>query len=155
MKITHNQRLLAWLIFGLAVMVGILMLLPHVTPESGGTTTQQKVVTPSADTFAPLSQNAVTLNTGNPANDRLLALPEHQQAEFLGMAAQEGCVGARAFYMGMYSKDDSAFWSVGCTDGRNYAIKISSDASGSTKVLECSMLKLVANVNCFEKFNKQ
>jgi hypothetical protein len=68
------------------------------------------------------------------------------------MVVEEGCIGTRAFNMGINSKNNSAFWSVGCTNGREFAVEIFSDSVGSTKVLECPMLKIVAHVNCFEKF---
>jgi len=69
----------------------------------------------------------------------------------LGKAAGEGCIGNRAFYMGI-SKDRSAFWSVGCTDGSSYEVEIAADSVGTTTILECSILRAVAKVNCFEEF---
>jgi hypothetical protein len=93
-------------------------------------------------------------STGNEANDRLLALPKSEQALMLGRAAGEGCVGNRAFYMGI-SKDRTASWSVSCTDGNSYAVQIDADSVGTTSILDCSILKAVAKVNCFEKFASQ
>jgi hypothetical protein len=114
------------------------------------------VVWLALDSYSPTSkssyQDVPSFSTKNPSNDKLLAMSEPQQAKFLGMVVEEGCVGARAFYMGTYSKDNSAFWSVGCTNGRKYAVQIFSDSVGSTKVLECEMLKMVAHVSCFQKF---
>jgi hypothetical protein len=80
-------------------------------------------------------------------------MSESEQAKFLALVVEEGCLGTKAFYMGSYAKDNSAFWSVGCGNGKAYEVQIAADSAGSTKVLECSVLKAIAHVNCFEKFN--
>ncbi|MFZ0881873.1 MAG: hypothetical protein WAN14_00625 [Candidatus Acidiferrales bacterium] len=97
---------------------------------------------------------AATKSTGNEANDRMLALPKSEQALMLGKVTGEDCVGNRAFYMGI-SKERSAFWSVGCTNGNSYEVEIDADSVGSTTILECSVLKAVAHVDCFKKFTSQ
>lgn len=116
-----------------------------------------------------------SFNTGNPTNDKLLALPQSEQASVLGTIAGAGCVGNRAFYMGMFSgvqpgqtkkeqqlaailqmdHSHSAFWSVGCTNGASYEVEISVDDAGSTKVVDCSVLKAVAHSDCFVRFKNQ
>lgn len=67
----------------------------------------------------------------------------------------EKCVGSEAFFMGMYKNEHSAFWSVRCTNGASYAVSIEANATGSTKVLDCRLLRSVAGVSCFTKFNEQ
>jgi hypothetical protein len=94
-----------------------------------------------------------TWHTGNVAQDRLAAFTESEQAAFLGEAVQEGCVGTRVFFMGTDHEND-AFWSVGCANGQSYSVEIHPDSTGSTQVLECSVLKAVAGVTCFTKFAK-
>jgi hypothetical protein len=138
--------------FGLVALIFIILFLetivfrtpesPHVAPAPG----------PLVHQSNPASQNAGTL-AGNASNYRLLALPEDQQAAFLGMAVQEGCIGRRAFYMGSYTKDNRAFWSVGCSNGKEYEVTILSDAIGTTTVTDCSFLRIVGHMNCFEKVN--
>jgi len=100
------------------------------------------------------SSGPSTGHTGNEAHDRLSLLAPVQQARFLGKIISEGCIGTRAFYAGM-ANDHSTFWSVVCANGDSYQIQINSDARGSTRVLECSVLKAIANVNCFERFPNQ
>jgi len=73
-----------------------------------------------------------------------------QQAKALGQVAGEGCAGKTAFFMGMLP-DNRASWSVLCTNGKSYNVSISPDAGGSTKVLECSVLKTIGRVDCFKK----
>lgn len=90
-------------------------------------------------------------HTGNAAQDMLIAYTESEQAAFLGMAVGEGCVGTQAFFMGMDHKND-AFWSLRCADGQSYGVEIHPDSTGSTQVLECSILKAVAGTDCFTKF---
>ena len=86
--------------------------------------------------------------SGNPAHDRLYSLPVDSQAGFLGKAVGEGCVGQRAFYMGMDAKL-SAHWSVACVGGKSYEVRLNADATGSTDVVDCAVLRRV-KVNCFE-----
>lgn len=92
-------------------------------------------------------------STGNIAHDRLMGLSAAGQALILGQAVDEGCVGDSAFYMGMYQQE--AMWSVGCTNGKSYEVKLAADAVGTTEVLDCSVLKAVAHVNCFVKLSDQ
>jgi hypothetical protein len=87
----------------------------------------------------------------NIANARLLKFSSSEQASFLGLAVGEGCRGVKAFYMGS-SKRDEAFWSVKCSDSRKYAVMISPDSTGSTRVMECSLLKAVNAGECFKRF---
>lgn len=94
-----------------------------------------------------------SMSTGNEANDRMLALPESEQASNLGKVVNEGCVGKRAFYMGTSPTDHSAFWSVGCKNGKKYLVQIEADATGSTKVLECGLYKAVTKMSCFTKLD--
>jgi len=53
--------------------------------------------------------------------------------------------------MGSSPADRSAFWSVGCKNGSSYLVQIDADATGSTKVLECGVYKLVTKMSCFTK----
>jgi hypothetical protein len=93
-------------------------------------------------------------NTGNPAHDRLMALGASAQALLLGQIAGEGCSGDSAFYMGM-DKETNAYWSVRCTNGRSYQVQIQPNATGSTAIMDCDVLKAVARVSCFAKFDQQ
>lgn len=120
----------------------------------GGSHENQPATTPPSQAPAPRSpQNAFSI--GNPANDKMLALLPSEQASALGDVVKAGCVGNRAFYMGMSRKDHSAYWSVGCTNGKSYEVEIHADQAGSTRVLDCAILKLVAKVSCFVRFSDQ
>jgi hypothetical protein len=57
-----------------------------------------------------------------------MAHSENEQALLLGQVVQKGCVGSRAFYMGM-DKELDAYWSVSCTNGASYQVQISADAT--------------------------
>ena len=94
-----------------------------------------------------------TPSTGNIAHDRLMGLSAAGQALILGRAVAEGCVGDRAFYMGMYKKE--ALWSVGCTNGKSYEVKLAADAMGSAEALDCSVFKAITHLNCFVKLGDQ
>lgn len=95
----------------------------------------------------------VESSTGNIAHDRLMGLSAAGRAVVLGQAVGEGCIGDRAFYMGMYEKE--ALWSVGCTNGKSYEVKLAADAMGTAESLDCSVLKAIAHVNCFVKLGDQ
>lgn len=125
---------------------------------------------PTPDNSSESQQQPAVFKTGNPASDRLLALPQSQRAAVLGTIAGEGCVGNRAFYSGIYtgksagqtkterqlatimSMGHNAFWSVGCVNGESYEIEIDADAAGSARVLNCATAKIL-NVNCFVRFS--
>ena len=93
--------------------------------------------------------------SGNPANDRLLARSSAEQANLLGYVVGEGCTGRDAFYMGMQKSGRIAACSIRCSDGRDFTVMIRPDSGGSTMVQECSVLKALAHVECFKKFDEQ
>jgi hypothetical protein len=128
----------------LIVPVGIIILTIVVNTSS---TTKQ----PTKSDVKPVERIA---STGNVAHDQLMTHTQREQAFLLGQIAQEGCVGNRAFYMGM-DKERDAYWSVGCTNGASYQVQIKPNATGSTRVLECSVLRAVAKINCFARLGDQ
>lgn len=156
-------------VWGVVAVVVIVVCLVILGRSTGCDSNQDQAVQQQA----PLAPRVQAFNTGNPANDRLLALPQSDQAAALGAIAGEGCVGYRAFYMGIFSSksphqtkeeqrlaailsmDHEAFWSVGCTNGASYEVGISADAAGSTKVLDCSVLRAIAKTDCFVRFKDQ
>jgi hypothetical protein len=81
-------------------------------------------------------------------------MSDSAKALFLGKVAGEGCVGTEPFFMGM-NKERGAFWSVRCANGSSYQVRINPDSVGSTDVISCSLLKSVANVKCFVRFEDQ
>ncbi len=89
-------------------------------------------------------------SSGNKAHDMLTALPAGQRAAALGYVVGEGCRGKTAFFMGM-EEDKSALWSVACVNGKSYAVMLDPDARGTTIVLECNVLRIIAGTDCFKK----
>jgi hypothetical protein len=90
--------------------------------------------------------------SGNPINDRLLALPSAEQAKTIAQNVGQGCVGTSAFPMGVVSTDkwkSLAYWSVRCKDGRSFAIQISPNAQ--IFVVDCQTLRANGK-ECFKKF---
>jgi hypothetical protein len=95
------------------------------------------------------AQKAVS---GNPVNDRLLAMPPAQQAKTLAKNVGHGCVGTSAFPMGVVSTDKwkaLAYWSVHCKDGRSFALQIAPNAEAF--VIDCRVLQANGK-DCFKKF---
>lgn len=130
-----------WWILVIAIGFGfIVMLIVLPNPINNSTTTPTRSNLPAAE------------RTGNKAHDLLMTLSEQQQMRILSQSfIDEPCVVNRIFYQGM-SKDLTAFWSVGCTNGRSYQISIYADEKGTSKCLDCAILKYMTNVDCFVKF---
>ena len=114
------------------------------------------ILTNNSKVTTPLPTDAAQApSTGNILNDKLLALTEKNQEVALGkIIVEEECGPNRVFFMGMDKMND-AFWSVGCASGQSYEVEIHPDAVGSTKELNCSTLRAIAHVNCFERFSEQ
>jgi len=92
--------------------------------------------------------------SGNPTNDRLLALPPARQAHTLAGSFRRGCVGVSAFPMGVTAIGKgrgNAYWSVRCKNGKSYVVQIAPDAKGTAVVADCRVLQGTGK-ECFKKF---
>lgn len=93
--------------------------------------------------------------SGNPAHDRLLGVSESKRTAVLTMlvlSSNNDCSNVtRTFFQGM-NDERAVFWNVACSNGSSYAVMIESDAEGSSKTLDCGVLKLVTGVECFKRF---
>ena len=57
----------------------------------------------------------------------------------------------RNFFQG-FDKDHNAFWNVACRNKKSYVIMIKNDKVGSTKIMDCGVLKMLKAGECFKKF---
>jgi hypothetical protein len=92
--------------------------------------------------------------SGNPTNDRLLAMPEPQQAELLAKSFRHGCIGVEAFPMGVTTSGRAkgyAYWSVRCKNGKSYAVQIAPNPKGTAVIVDCKALE-GTGCECFKKF---
>ena len=97
-----------------------------------------------------------TPSTGNIAHDLLSTKPADVRAAFLGRvvaSSGDSCTGTKTFFMGLNPKDNEAYWSVGCTNGKSYEVAIKADATGHTSVVDCAVMKAMADVDCFVKLD--
>jgi hypothetical protein len=96
---------------------------------------------------------AATSAFANPSHNKLLQLSTAQRNELFTIWARgENCGSVtRTFFQGQAS-DDTAFWSIRCSNGVSYQVAVYPDANGSTKILECGFLKRVAKLDCFTKY---
>jgi hypothetical protein len=146
-----------WLsIMGVFLIVIIMVsVMNHDSDESSSKVSPAVQVQPQASQVqSPAAQvkSPTVKPTGNIAHDQLISFPPEVQMFALSrVLTDEHCNANRVYYQGM-SKDHTAFWSVGCANGRSYEVSIYADKKGSTKVLDCATLKAVAGTNCFEKF---
>jgi hypothetical protein len=93
-------------------------------------------------------------SSGNPRNDRLLALPQPQVAQALGNSFRRGCIGVEAFPMGVTSSGRAkgyAYWSVRCKNGKSYVVQIPPNSKIPPLVEDCSVLQGTGH-ECFKKF---
>jgi hypothetical protein len=92
--------------------------------------------------------------SGNPRNDRLLAMPEGQVAQALGNSFRRGCIGLEAFPMGVTTSGRAkgyAYWSVRCKNGKSYAVQIPPNVKSPATVVDCQALAGTGH-ECFKKF---
>ena len=90
----------------------------------------------------------------NPAHQKILGLNENQRQQLLSSYMQksgEKCSVVRTFYQGA-TKEGDVFWNVKCKSGGAFVIMIENNASGSTNILDCDLLKQVGGGECFKKF---
>ena len=93
--------------------------------------------------------------TGNKTHNMIVDFSEPKRLLlFSKFLEEEKCIANRAFYMGS-AKDNMAFWSVACDNGKSYEISIEANETGSTKILPCSTLEALTNVKCFQRFEDQ
>lgn len=94
------------------------------------------------------------VSIANPADTMISSMREDVRREFLSEFLQssgEACKVTRTFRQGETSNGD-VFWNVGCRDGSPLVILMHNNASGTTRILECSVIRAVAGTNCFEPF---
>jgi hypothetical protein len=95
-----------------------------------------------------------TAKTPNHYNEVLTSASASDQAWMLGKTVGGSCSGHDAYFMGSGKSGiskDWAFWSVRCSDGREFEVGIPAD--GPAKILECSTLESLRAGKCFRKID--
>jgi hypothetical protein len=91
----------------------------------------------------------------NEAHQRMTAMSASERNSFLTRYLQssgERCDSVtKAFFQGS-SKQGQAFWNAACRNGKAYLIMINNDATGSSRIMDCSLLKAVNAGECFKPF---
>ena len=67
--------------------------------------------------------------------------------------SKEDCdIVVRNFFQG-FEPEGGAFWNVTCENGKSYMILIENDARGSTRVMDCTLIKSLTKGRneCFKK----
>jgi len=90
----------------------------------------------------------------NEAHNLLMQMSPHKRSQTLAhllAASGKDCDQAiRSFFQG-FDKDKAPYWNVECSKGTEYNIQIIDDNLGSTRILECSVMKALG-IECFKKF---
>ena len=97
---------------------------------------------------------ALTVANANPAHDKLVSMSEANRNALLARFMQssgEACERVtRSFYQGS-DKTGSAFWNVMCESGSDFSVMVYNNATGSTKIVSCAILKSVGSP-CWKRF---
>ena len=84
----------------------------------------------------------------------MAALPESERNFFFTKylnASGENCDSVlRNFYQGNFKRE--AFWNVECQNKNSFVISVSADKNGSSKIMNCNLLKTINGGECFKKF---
>ncbi len=106
----------------------------------------------------------IVLASDNGAQDYLMTLTPKGQAQMLGKAVGEGCIGKVAFYQGSVGDHTSspqdapilpghehdAIWSVKCSNGKSFSVSV--HPGGDSQILDCKMLETIGGGHCFKKY---
>ena len=96
---------------------------------------------------------AAHADEGHNFHKYLLSLSESERNKRLTellVQVPDRCVVVRNFFRGLDPKG-AAMWSAGCENRKAYAIMILDDPKGSTRILDCKVMRERANVDCFSK----
>jgi hypothetical protein len=83
---------------------------------------------------------------------KLVAVSEKERNDRLSVVVvAESCRVIRSFFQG-FDPSGGAHWNVACSNGKAFVVLINNDARGSTRVMECEILKITGGRECFKKF---
>ena len=88
----------------------------------------------------------------NDANSMLLMMSDAEVAKELGRnlsANGKSCRATDTFYMGDDS-DNAAYWSVACSNGKEYIVQI--DTRAKVKIMSCSTAAALS-ISCWKKLD--
>jgi hypothetical protein len=105
-------------------------------------------------TKKPVVKQSTVPTTGNKAHDMLVKMSDGERTMALGALlkeSNESCIAKSSFFQGV-DEDNAAYWSVACSGGEDYSIQVAADGDGSTRILECGIMKAIG-VECFKKFD--
>jgi len=95
-----------------------------------------------------------TAAAANPAHNKISSMSDHdRQVVFAKLLTNSGdrCQSAsKTFFQGS-DKAGNAYWSVQCAGAKAYQIQIKNNSTGSTKILDCAVMKAANLGACFKK----
>lgn len=101
---------------------------------------------------APITQ---AVGIRNKANELLLSQVDAERNKTLAALVNRSDMKCerviRNFFQGVDPATGDAFWSVECPNKSSFALLVNSDASGSTLILDCDVVKKQEGTKCFEK----
>jgi hypothetical protein len=88
-------------------------------------------------------------NGRNPAHDQFVKLTMANRLEAF-RRIETGCTHRDHEWLGI-ANDNSSYWRLDCAGGTAYLIRIQGDAQGTTKSVECSVLRAIGATDCYKK----
>lgn len=83
-------------------------------------------------------------SAGNKAHDRMRVLTILERNELFTKINNDGCRVSDHEFLGLDRERKTSFWRLDCDDQKAYMLTIRADDGGSTRTLECSVLKAVS-----------
>ncbi|MEZ5543002.1 MAG: hypothetical protein R3F42_13315 [Pseudomonadota bacterium] len=91
----------------------------------------------------------------NEVSTQLEAMPAPERANALaGVLRQSGrdCSNVFRIFLQGHDSGDVAFWNVTCSNGKSYNILVNPDPDAQTAIIDCSDMRAIAGIDCFEQF---
>ena len=139
----------------MAVILSIVAIVILIVIFSSGKTPSD--TQPAGEGSSSTTSSTSSSTSGNPAQDRLIALSESERNTLLASLMQSSGERCRSVTRSMYQGQDSdrnAYWSLACANRRrDYQLQIHADANGSTRFVECDLVRaIVGRSGCWKAF---
>jgi hypothetical protein len=91
----------------------------------------------------------------NEISKQLESMSTSERADSLANILQQSgrdCSSVFRVFLQGYDSADAAFWNVSCSNGQSYNILVSANPEANTIIVDCSNMKAIAGIECFNKF---
>jgi hypothetical protein len=93
--------------------------------------------------------------SANEAHNMLSKLSDTERnstfTKFLKQSNENCDAVIKNFFQG-FDNERAAYWNVACRNKKTFVVSIMNDKVGSTKIMDCGILKMLKAGECFKKF---